>query len=216
MSHYDTLGIKPDATPAEIKRAFQKLASQHHPDKGGDTERAAAINDAYATLSDPERRKRYDETGADRQGPSPEEARRAEVQQAFMTALMASIDTPHGEASLIRTMRGRFDGALQQSQAQQREIDSGRTKLERMKAKVKRKDGATGDDLVVMILEGKISDLQRAKEAAMHAAGVLAEARALLDAYEEDGPSPVRQNPLNDMLQLQAAQLGGNFWRAAP
>ena len=36
MSYYDILGINPDATTEEIKKAYKKLALQNHPDKGGD------------------------------------------------------------------------------------------------------------------------------------------------------------------------------------
>lgn len=60
MSHYDTLGISKTATPEEIKKAYRKLASQHHPDKGGDTAKFQEIEEAYRVLSDPSQRLQYD------------------------------------------------------------------------------------------------------------------------------------------------------------
>lgn len=59
-THYETLGVTENSTPDEIKKAYRKLASQHHPDKGGDTARFQAIQTAYDTLSDPNRRQQYD------------------------------------------------------------------------------------------------------------------------------------------------------------
>ena len=58
--HYSTLGISKDAGADDIKRAYRKLASQHHPDKGGDTKKFQEIEEAYRTLSDPEKRQQYD------------------------------------------------------------------------------------------------------------------------------------------------------------
>ena len=58
--HYATLGVARTASQDEIKRAFRKLASQHHPDKGGDTARFQQIQAAYEVLSDPARRAEYD------------------------------------------------------------------------------------------------------------------------------------------------------------
>lgn len=66
MTHYETLGIGEGASAEEIKRAYRKLASQHHPDKGGDTAKFQAIQTAYDTLADTDRRQRYD---AERQNP---------------------------------------------------------------------------------------------------------------------------------------------------
>lgn len=60
MDHYATLGVNKNATPDEIKKAFRKLASQHHPDKGGDTATFQKIQEAYAILGDPEKRQQYD------------------------------------------------------------------------------------------------------------------------------------------------------------
>lgn len=60
MTHYETLGVSDKATPEEIKRAYRKLASQHHPDKGGDTKKFQEIQTAYDTLIDNNKRQQYD------------------------------------------------------------------------------------------------------------------------------------------------------------
>lgn len=60
MDHYSTLGVAKNATPDEIKKAYRKLASQHHPDKGGDKAKFQDIQAAYDTLSNPDKRQQYD------------------------------------------------------------------------------------------------------------------------------------------------------------
>jgi curved DNA-binding protein len=60
LDHYATLGVSRTASQDEIKRAFRKLASQHHPDKGGDTAKFQAIQAAYDTLGDAAKRAAYD------------------------------------------------------------------------------------------------------------------------------------------------------------
>ena len=61
--HYDTLGVSTNASDAEIKKAYRKLAMQHHPDKGGDQAKFKEITSAYEVLSDPEKRSNYDRFG---------------------------------------------------------------------------------------------------------------------------------------------------------
>jgi molecular chaperone DnaJ len=58
--YYAALGVTKTATSDEIKKAFRKLASQHHPDKGGDTQKFQAIQQAYAVLGDEQKRAEYD------------------------------------------------------------------------------------------------------------------------------------------------------------
>jgi len=67
--YYESLGVPRTATEAEIKKAFRKLAREYHPDVAKDKKRAEEkfkeINEAYEVLSDPAKRKKYDELGAD-------------------------------------------------------------------------------------------------------------------------------------------------------
>jgi curved DNA-binding protein len=67
--YYQTLGVPRDATEEQLKKAFRKLARQHHPDVAKNKKEAEAkfkeINEAYEVLGDPAKRKRYDELGAD-------------------------------------------------------------------------------------------------------------------------------------------------------
>lgn len=60
---YEVLGVEQKATQDEIKKAFRKLAIQHHPDKGGDSEKFKEINAAYEILSNEEKRATYDKYG---------------------------------------------------------------------------------------------------------------------------------------------------------
>lgn len=64
--YYSTLGVPRTASEDEIKKAFRKLAHQHHPDKGtGDEKKFKEINEAYQVLGNKEKRARYDHTGQD-------------------------------------------------------------------------------------------------------------------------------------------------------
>ncbi len=62
--YYNILGVQRAASPDEIKKAYRKLAHQHHPDKkGGDEAKFKEVNEAYQVLSDPKKRSNYDNFG---------------------------------------------------------------------------------------------------------------------------------------------------------
>ncbi|MBN9397716.1 molecular chaperone DnaJ [Candidatus Saccharibacteria bacterium 47-87] len=62
--YYEILGVSKTASADEIKKAFRRLAVQHHPDKeGGNEEKFKEINEAYDVLKDAQKRQRYDQFG---------------------------------------------------------------------------------------------------------------------------------------------------------
>lgn len=59
--YYSILGVPKGASTDEIKKAYRRLASQHHPDRGGDTQKFQQIEEAYRILSDDNKRAEYDQ-----------------------------------------------------------------------------------------------------------------------------------------------------------
>ncbi|XP_040382515.1 chaperone protein dnaJ 11, chloroplastic-like [Oryza brachyantha] len=57
---YDVLGLRAGATVREIRAAYRRLARERHPDAAGAADDFVRLHDAYATLSDPDSRARYD------------------------------------------------------------------------------------------------------------------------------------------------------------
>src|SRR3989304_7991972 len=78
--YYKTLGVERNASEADIKAAYRRLARKYHPDVNPNNKAAEArfkeINEAYQVLSDREKRKKYDALGADWERGAPEEEMR--------------------------------------------------------------------------------------------------------------------------------------------
>lgn len=75
-NYYDILGISKSASADDIRRAYRKLAGEHHPDRGGNADKFKKVNEAYQVLSDATKRSQYDQYGqtfeqAQRQGGGP-------------------------------------------------------------------------------------------------------------------------------------------------
>ena len=100
--YYRSLGVQPGATAAELKKAYRGLAKKYHPDlHPGDKEAEARfkeINEAYETLSDPQKRKEYDEKQRTTQGREPQKK----------SASSARTRTPTGGPVDFSQMQGGF------------------------------------------------------------------------------------------------------------
>lgn len=182
MGHYDTLGVPRDADPEAIKRAYRRRAREEHPDQGGDDERMAEVNKAYAVLADPETRKRYDETGSDNPVRTPEEDAREVLLQVFAGSLEAEGDWLFG-------VRHRMQHGTSELARHRREATAKRARLEKRRERIRTKAGA--ENLAHMVIDQQLAVVQQQIAALDRAETVHATALRLLDAYEAD-PEPAQ------------------------
>jgi len=133
MNPYQQLNIDPTATDSEIKTAYRKLAQKNHPDKGGDQEEFQAIQEAYEILSDPDRRKRYDETGETEKEKQP-----ADRVAAALAGLFTEIITNDNfKGNIVEDIRKRVNEQMQVANHRVLIIEDEKSRLEKLSGRVK-------------------------------------------------------------------------------
>ena len=109
MNLYEELELPKDCTFDEIKQQYRHLASIHHPDKGGDAEKFKRIKLAYEVLSDPERRKNYNETNTISGSIGIRSEAIMNLSNVFFK-IISNIDLHTGD--LVNTMRSEINNVL--------------------------------------------------------------------------------------------------------
>src|SRR5215469_6253683 len=110
--YYTILGFSCAATPGEIKRAYRKLAKQYHPDVNNNpdaAERFRELTEAYDTLIDPDRRRRYDQlysthTGRTSTGAGDAWGRYTRTGNRTKTANGSANDTPQAASGILKVL----------------------------------------------------------------------------------------------------------------
>lgn len=175
---YETLGVKPNATPAEIKRAYRKASSRAHPDKkNGNAPEMALINTANDILSNPQRRAQFDSTGTT-------DLPRTLTQEAtafLMQTFAAVLQTP--DINIISTVTE--DISLHRANAKKdlAEMVKKRKVLQKRRAKVH----CTGpQNLVHMLIDQQLAQIDTHEAKCNHLFAVLDEAEKLLKNYKSE------------------------------
>lgn len=182
--HYETLGVPRDADTATIKRAYRKKASKAHPDKGGDAASMALVNRAHEVLTDPDRRDRYDRTGADGETRPPAD----EASELLMSAFAAALEEPEG--CFIEAVRAKVTGLVVEGQRSVRRLDSQIVKLTR------RRDKTTGPErnLVHLVIDQQIKHASQERERIGEALKTAQRAVEMLGDYQS---SELRESVFN-------------------
>lgn len=191
MDHYTVLGVHRTATTEEITKAYRRKAMRLHPDRCPDDSEAAAefvqVQEAYAVLSDPERRERYDRTGSDTG-----ERDDAETQ---LEALFLSLCEQAEEPEYVDMTRSIRDSVKKQQTEILKAIEENKWRAKRFRKALKRITRKTeGPNRLGIALERQLEDLAQklAGLEEQHAFGF----RILekLDEYEyayEEKPRPM-------------------------
>lgn len=159
---YDILGLEPDATDEDINAAFRKAAKDAHPDRGGSTEEFQRVKNASLVLLDPERRKRFDDTGEiDNGRPDNHLAEVMEAIANFFVSSLDALDNPMAprltDVNLVEAARTHFGQQVQGANQHIKNIESKIAKFERA---IKRLKTKRVDDLVGNMLKRHVQHLK--------------------------------------------------------
>jgi curved DNA-binding protein CbpA len=181
MTHYDQLGIKPDATEAEIKKAYRARARAKHPDKGGTAEEFAPVAKAYEVLSDPERRLLYDATGKDQRTPI-----KKEVEQILLHLFNEAL-AQDADIAVLKYVRHKVETGKSRITQGLKEIETRRSKIAAKRDKIKTTHET---NYAHMVIDGELRGLDAQEAELNHQEEVRKAVLATLDGYEEDWQAP--------------------------
>lgn len=186
-SLYVELGIERAATASEIDKAYRQRARRAHPDTGGTAAAFHALAHAYAVLSDPERRKAYDETGYEGELISENIAARAMERINELVASVLDSELPFEGVDLVAAIR---DTLIKQKA----EIADGTKKLERQakraEALAARFRKGAGDNFIRGQIERRAADTRQNAEKTRQEEAVFAKAIELLADYSFEHEKP--------------------------
>ena len=184
-NHYDTLGVKKDAKPDDIKRAYRRKAREVHPDKSnGNHDAMAELNNAFDVLSDPQRRLLYDSTGEDRQRPIDEEVKSA-ILQAFHDGLARDV------ADVLSHAKKLLEAKANQIKAERSKAAEAQKKLSKRRAKIKVN---AGENLFHLLIDQELNRIASGIAQCDRGLEVMTAALKLLDEYKSsEKPEAVMQ-----------------------
>lgn len=206
---YTELGVNPGVDEATLKEAFRRRAQATHPDKGGAPGEFERVREAYEVLSDPARRKSYDETGSTVAQPSVEE----EAEKVLGNIFLQYLDSGDPRDP-ITSMRDVLKGSKAQVTNALKSADSALAALAQVKGKLRRK--GTGAPTLTMVLEAKERSLQSDRAAQTRALKVLEALYAKLSEWECVGWEADRWAASNaQMDEIMSDVLRSAVWGAA-
>lgn len=204
MDLYEILGVAPDAPTADIRRAYRKLVKKHHPDTGGDPEAFRRLQLAHDVLSDPVRRKRYDETGDFSDVVDNTDAQAIGVIDGLLNRIVQDADA--ASRDIIAWMKSRIEDDI--AEANRYIIDmSGHEK--RLTALAKRIVKRPKNDIVGRVLNGKIEVVKTAIAGAQRNIAALQRATEMLSGYAFDPEPPKERDWNTDIARVQRKMMFG-------
>lgn len=165
-SLYTVLGVARDASAKEIKDAFRRMSSRHHPDRdGGSGEMIVRVNEAYAVLSDEERRSVYDTTGKTVSPPAIE----FEADQLLIQLFSQLLDADPG--TFLTSVKASLNASISNAMQARSQAVARTTRLTNRMNATAVKEGAT--NLVHGIIQQQLEGMKNAIEQAARAIAVM-------------------------------------------
>lgn len=153
MNPYRVLEVNVEANAEQIKRAYRRLAQKYHPDKkDGDDVKFKEVQHAYEVLSDPARRKRYDETGDVGQGACSGEQSRQTIVMKELAQIFAQVGN-HVDGKYDNPIEMAIEGIKEAKKKLSKMLERHRKSAENLRTMAKR-TSAKGDNICAVIFDG--------------------------------------------------------------
>lgn len=209
---YAILGVDRTASLSEIRKAYRMAAKKAHPDTGGSPERFALVKLAYDVLSDPLRRKQYDDTGEAEAKPVDNELSEAlqEIYASldFVLNECGRKDMEPSEIDLVADMRKTLEIKLDQVRQSLANPKSALRKLKKLSGRFKVKD-KTQTNFLEQFVAGKIGQLEAHLSQVEHQIKKLEYAIRFIKTYDFDwGGGYGSSKPVGMQLLLNQAARG--------
>lgn len=203
LDPYAELGVEAGASDQDIEKAYRRRARQTHPDNGGSGEDFLRVASAVALLRDPERRKKYDETG------ETEQPRKRTVEQDAQELLdqlvSALIDTDNlqdrCDVDMVDVMRRQIDAELDQMGKSLRVMERKKAMASKLAKKFIRKD--KGVNILQRVAQDKVRAINKKIEECRRVIAVFRAGRKMLDGYSFEIDRPDQQTVLMNHLLNQ-------------
>lgn len=186
MNHdlYDILGIGPAASEPEIKTAWRQFSKVHHPDKGGDKETFQRGQHAFEILSDPVKRRIYDETGDSNFAHN----RQVEMERGILDVINAVIQEQGETVNLIEASKERFRRSRMQFIQQGASAETQLQRFEKLKSRIRfRPVNGSERNIIADFFESRIAGCRQGIQAAAQSVKMVDDCIDLLQAWEDAG-----------------------------
>jgi curved DNA-binding protein CbpA len=209
---YADLGVAPDATPADITRAYRRAVKKAHPDHGGDPAAFRKLATARLVLSDPKRRAKYDQTGeVDAEADHSAQNILGAIAQALDAALQMVVQgqADAGAVNVLDQMRAHIARNIAQGKQNR---DAGAAMIARLEqAKGRFSVSAGKPNQIEAMIAGRLTDLRRTLATADAQLAILQAALDTLKAYSYrvNQPSGMNFYPLGASVFRSSASTSG-------
>lgn len=182
---YKILGVPQDASAAQIRQAYKRLAQKHHPDRnGGDNSAFEPIRKAYKILSDPRTRAAYDRDGTVEDGVSITEEAKGHLRQYFLQVVANTRDVEHMDiVARVHELLHKDEATIRgnQDNASKAEANLLQVRARLGLSEPDRSDSA--DPFLFSLLDARLADVGNSMRQFNRTLEMVQEARRLLNHY---------------------------------
>lgn len=216
LDPYAELGVSKDATEDEIKAAFRKRAKETHPDKaGGSSEEFERVKQSHLVLTDPERRKKYDETGDAADNPVKSVQQRAmELVGALIGAAIDDSNKDLEHIDIVADIVQFLNDQAKEYGSEQKKLKAKQKRAEKFAKKIKRKKG--GENLVARMAETHARSFGTALNRVTEIIEIHKRAAEILSDYSyEFKPMPEPEWPTPPMMSTAGLNMHSAWFNQA-